>query len=258
MIRYLFLILTFALEQGFIKAQEIPSIATDRPDQTECPFIVPVGYFQAENGFFYEKTSPKSQSIAYPSVLWKYGCSNRLELRLITEWVSEQAFSQTKIGLAPVTIGFKVSIAEEKGVLPKTAFIGHLTVPTLGSNPFKLPYYATAFRFTMQHTLSDRFTFAYNLGAEWDGETPPPTFIYTVTTGFSISKKVGSYLELYGFSPQNQRSDHRLDGGFTYLINDNVMLDASGGLGLTSNAPKYFGALGFSYRFKTKKIKKWW
>ena len=33
------------------KAQELPSIQTDRPDQTECPFITPKNYFQLENGF---------------------------------------------------------------------------------------------------------------------------------------------------------------------------------------------------------------
>lgn len=256
MIQYYLLVLIFILGKSPIKAQEIPAIATDRPDQTECPFIVPKGYFQAENGFFYEKTSRNTQSMAYPSVLWKYGFSDNFELRLITELVSEKESSQMQIGLSPVTVGFKVSIAEEKGWIPKTSFIGHLTVPKWASKPLRMNYYATAFRFTMQHTLSDQFAFAYNLGAEWDGETPESTFIYTVTTGFSISKKVGSYLELYGFAPQNQQSDHRLDGGLTYLISNHVMIDLSGGLGLTSNAPKYFASFGFSYRFKTKILKK--
>ena len=32
-------------------AQDLPSIQTDRPDQTECPFITPRHYFQLENGF---------------------------------------------------------------------------------------------------------------------------------------------------------------------------------------------------------------
>lgn len=253
MIRFYSLALIATLGKTVVKAQNMPPIATDRPDQTECPFIVPKGYFQAENGFFYEKISLNSQSLAYPSVLWKYGLSENFELRLITELASEKELSQTKMGLSPVAIGFKVRITEENGMIPKTSFIGHLTVPKLASKEFKTNFYAPSFRFTMQHTLSKRFTLAYNLGAEWDGETPEPTFIYTLTTGFSMTEKLGSYLELYGFSPQKQQSDHRLDGGLTYLISNNVMIDISGGLGLTSNAPKYFVSLGFSYRFKTKK-----
>lgn len=235
-----------------IKAQDMLPIATDRPDQTECPFIVPKGYFQAENGFFYEKTRVNSQSLAYPTVLWKYGLSDNFEWRLITELVSEKEGTQTLKGLTPIKVGFKVKISEEKGFVPKTSFIGHLSIPKFASREFKEIFYVPSFRFTMQNTLSDRFVLAYNLGAEWNDETPEPTFIYTLTTGFSISEKLGSYLEIYGFSPQNQKADHRLDGGLTYLINNNVMIDISGGIGLSVNAPKYFLSLGLSYRFKIK------
>jgi hypothetical protein len=108
----------------------------------------------------------------------------------------------------------------------------------------------------MQHTLSNKFTLAYNLGAEWDGETPEPTFIYTLTSGMSITEKLGAYIELYGFAPQNQSADHRADGGFTYLITNDVMVDISGGFGITKESPKNYFALGFSYRLNTKKQKR--
>lgn len=252
MIRFFLFALIFHLEKTAITAQDKDPIATDRPDQTECPFIVPKGFFQVETGYFYEKTTENRQSMTYHGVLWKYGLFDNLELRLITELVADKDLAQLKRGLSPVTIGFKVSITEQKGWIPKTSFIGHWTVPNWASKELRAPYAAPAFRFTMQHTLSDRLALAYNLGAAWDGETPEPTLIYTLTTGFSIHEKVGYYLELYGFSPKNQPSDHRLDSGFTYLINNNAMMDISGGLGLTSNAPKYFVSVGFSYRFKTK------
>ncbi len=234
-------------------AQNLAPIATDRPDQTECPFIVPKGYFQAENGIFYEKTTQNNQSIAYPTVLWKYGLSDNFEFRLITERISEKEGTQVLKGLPPIKVGFKVKISEEKDFMPKTSFIGHLTIPKFASKELKGSFYAPSFRFTMQHTLSDKFALAYNVGAEWDGETPEPTFIYTLTMGCSISEKLGSYLEIYGFLPQNQRADHRLDGGLTYLLNHNVMMDASGGIGLSPNAPDYFISLGMSYRFAVGK-----
>lgn len=249
MIRFFLLPTIIVWGSVAIKGQNMPSIATDRPDQTECSFIVPKGWIQAENGFFYEKTSINNQSMAYPTVLWKYGLSDNFEFRLITELISEKERTQTLKGLTPIRVGFKVKISEENGIIPKTSFIGHLTVPKFASKEFRTNFYAPSFRFTMQHTLSDRFTLAYNLGTEWDGETPEPTFIYTLTTGFSITEKFGSYVELYGFLPQNQQSDHRLDGGLTYLINNNVMMDISGGIGLSQNAPKYFLSLGFSYRY---------
>ena len=142
---------------------------------------------------------------------------------------------------------------EEKGVIPTVSFIGHLSIPTAATNNFKASYFAPSFRFTMQHTISNKFTLGYNLGAEWDGETPEPTFIYTLTSGMSITEKLGAYIELYGFAPQNQSADHRADCGFTYLITKDVMVDISGGFGITKKSPDNYFALGFSYRFNTKK-----
>ena len=100
----------------------------------------------------------------------------------------------------------------------------------------------------MQHTLSDKLNLGYNLGAEWDGFSAEPTFVYTLTTGYSITEKLGSYIELFGFLPQIDKANHNLDGGITYLINNNFMLDLSSSIGITNNAPKHYFAFGFSFR----------
>ena len=224
------------------------SIETDRPDQTETPAIVPKNKFQFENGFVFEQNKSGSKSFLLPTVLSKYGVSENLELRLITEFIYDKTDDIRLSGISPVKIGFKVKLSDEKGIIPKTSFIGHLSIPRIASKELKSIYYAPTFRFTMQHTLTDKITLAYNLGSEWDGETPEPTFIYTLTTGFSLSEKMGSYIELYGFAPQNQHADHRFDGGFTYLLSNNAMIDMSAGFGITENAPDYFLGLGFSFR----------
>lgn len=100
----------------------------------------------------------------------------------------------------------------------------------------------------MQHTLSEKVSLSYNLGCEWDGISPEPTFIYTVASGFSISEKWGSYIEFFGFMPQNQKSNHNFDAGFTYLIFPNFMFDLSSGFGISKYAPKHYFAFGFSFR----------
>ena len=251
MIKY-FLLLTILF--GFMKpklfAQDISPIQTDRPDQTECPFTVPKKHFQMETGFSYEKINGDDKTFGHPSVLYKYGISENAELRLITEFTTEKTKGLHISGLQPVTVGFKVNIAKEKGILPTTSFIGHLTIPYLAIQKLKATYYAPAFRFTMQHTLSKKLSLGYNLGAEWDGETALPTFIYTLTTGYSVSDKVGAYIELYGFAPQKSKADHRFDCGLNYLLRTNILLDVSGGIGLTDNAPDYYFAIGFSFRLK--------
>lgn len=229
-------------------AQETEPIQTDRPDQTETPSIVPKGMLQVETGFSFQKNEENSKTNTLPSTLWKYGVNDHFELRLITEFVSEKLGSETTSGLNPILIGCKIKISDEKGFWPKASFIGHISLPNMASTNFKTDFYAPEFRFVMQHTLSKRMSFSYNLGAEWDGFSPEPTFIYTVTTGLSITDKLGAYIEFFGFAPQQDKANHNFDGGITYLINHNFMVDLSSGIGVTENAPQHYVAVGCSFR----------
>ncbi|MDR7369884.1 transporter [Flavobacterium aquidurense] len=244
------IVLLFLFFVSWSYAQDLPSIQTDRPDQTECPFITPKGYFQFENGFSYEKTAKGSNEIIAPTVLAKLGINDHFELRLITEFVINKENANQVSGINPVFLGFKTRLFEERGIIPVTSFIGHIGIPKLASKNFQTTYYTPEFRFTMQHTLSEKQTLSYNLGAEWDGITPEPTFIYTLTTGYTFSEKISGYVELYGFLPQYQEPDHRFDAGLNYLFNDNHQLDISGGIGISDTSPDYFLALGYSFRFK--------
>ena len=249
---YLILLLFELFFCSKLSAQSLQPIQLDRPDQTECPFITPENYIQAESGFNIENVSADRQLLTTPTVLWKYGVNKKFELRFITELITDKNNSDKFTGLAPVTFGFKTALFEEKGIIPKTSFIGHITTATMGSEKLQTKYIAPSFRFTMQHTISDKMVLAYNLGAEWNGEAAAQTYIYTLTTGFSLTEKLGMYTELYGFKTAYTKADHRFDGGFTYLINDDFIADISGGFRLTDNAPKNYISLGLSYRFKVR------
>lgn len=231
-------------------AQDLPSIQTDRPDQTECPFITPLHYFQFENGFSYEKNNAYSELIVAPTTLTRFGVNKYFELRLITEYVVSKENSITYPGINPILIGFKTKLLDEKGIIPTTSLIAHIGFPEVASTQYRANYYYPEFRFTMQHTISDKQSLSYNLGAEWDGIDKKPTFIYTLTTGYSLTTKIGAYLEFYGFVPQIGKADHRFDLGLTYLFNPNHQLDISGGFGLSAISPEYYFALGYSFRFK--------
>ena len=72
------ILLLFCFPLG-LYAQSVGRIETDRPDQTECPFIVKKGYFQAEMGF---NQSPAET--LFPTSLLKIGLTKRLELRYVS------------------------------------------------------------------------------------------------------------------------------------------------------------------------------
>jgi hypothetical protein len=245
---FVLLIPALIFSQETKESNLLEPIAADRPDQTETPYIVPKGMFQMENGFSYEKTNDEESAVVSPTILFKYGINENIEIRLITEYSSTTSDDNKISGFHPILVGTKIKVCEEKGILPKTSFIGHLLVPDFASEELKAEYYAAEFRFTMQHTLSDKISLSYNLGAEWDGMFPDATFVYTLTSGYSITDKFGSFIELFGFAPQNDRASHNFDGGLTYLISNDFMIDTSAGFGITDNAPEYFISVGFSFR----------
>ena len=234
---------------------EKPELITDRPDQTEAPNLVPQGGLQVETGFVYEKDSDQgltTKNFTYNTTLIKYGVNEHLELRFISEYlgvdtqVSESQAYKVK-GFSPLALGVKIKLADEKGFWPQAAMIGHINLRT-GSEEFKPENTAVDFRFTFAHTLSNKFALSYNLGAEWDSESPGATYTYTLSLAYVITDKLGVFVESYSFFPEYGKADNRADAGFTYKFSPVVQWDISGGIGLSKNAPDSFLSTGISFR----------
>lgn len=253
----LYLLLITICSAVIANAQQTGRMETDRPDQTESPFITKHKYIQAEIGFNREYNKG-IQAFIHPTVLWKYGAVKKFEFRLITELVSVEnslSLSSKKYtsSLLPVQLGGKLSLSEEKGILPKTSVIFHIAAPKIASKKFRATKWAPNFRFTMQNTLSQNIGLGYNVGAEWDGESNTPFWIYTISPGFNIGKKWYAYIEAYGAIAKNQKPEHAIDGGIAYYFSDDTKIDFSGSVGISEEALDNYIAIGFSFRFNTKK-----
>ena len=227
-------------------------IRADRPDQTETSFLVPDGYFQMEFGFSITDTDP-GFLYTYPSALWKYGLTDNFELRLITQYVTIQKEpNPNQNGFLPLAAGLKARLSEQKGVLPKVSFIGHVRVPGVVSDEFESTWLAPDLKLAFDHIVSDFFSVGYNAGLFWDGENPEPFFTYTLSTGYAITNRLGAFAEVYGATRQRDQDPMQLyaNAGLTYLIGNDFLLDVSASQGLTEDANLRYVAAGFSYRFK--------
>jgi hypothetical protein len=241
-----------------VKAQEnAPDLVTDRPDQTESSIVVPLRSLQIESGFVYaldENPLARAKNISYNTTLMRYGLLENMEMRLGIEYAGEEVTDQStgkktsSYGFSPLYTGLKLQITHEKGFMPEIAFLAGLELPFTAHKTFKTSHTAANMRFSLSHTLSERFSLGYNLGAEWDGDTPVPSYFYSVALGLSITGKAGAFIEFYGLIPEKGISTHLIDGGITFLIKQNLQLDASGGLGLNKEAVDYFISFGISYR----------
>ncbi len=229
-------------------AQTTKEIETDRPDQTETPFSVGKYMFQAENGFSRTNLENTLYQNTLVSLL-RFGLSEKFELRAE---ITRDGFTTNKnkitAGLQPLELGFKANLLEEKGLMPKTSIIAHMAIPKAATNDFKGQYFSPNFRFTMQHSLSKKQSFSYNLGGEWGADDGRFTPLYTLASGYDFTSKIYGYIELFGFFPQKQIAEHSFDGGIAYLVKPNLQLDISAGVGLSKTAPENYWALGLSFR----------
>ncbi len=244
--KLLTLLLLFAAT--FSNAQD--NIETDRPDQTETVTTVPKGRFQAESGFAHTNTERNSSGTTLPEILLKYGINGKVEIRLGSEMEYLKYADSSDYGLLPVKVGVKINLWEGKGIIPETSLLANITLPKMASKKLQATYAAPEIRLLFENDISDAIQIGYNFGAEWDGESAEPTFIYTLSADFVLSKRLESFIEGYGYLPQLGRADHWIDGGFKYLITKDIQVDISGGYELTSHQHYhgYFESLGFSFR----------
>ncbi len=67
--------------------------------------------------------------------------------------------------------------------------------------------------------------------------------------GFSLSEKIGSNVEGYGFLSRHAQPDNRV-GAVIYLLLNNLLLDLSAGIGPTILPPDVFLVVGILFRLK--------
>lgn len=68
-----------------------------------------------------------------------------------------------------------------------------------------------------------------------------------------MSDNLGAYTEWFALIPSGAdttKTQHFFNGGFTYLINNDVQFDIRAGVGLNDAADDYFVGTGLSFRFQ--------
>ncbi len=264
-ITYVFIAILFSM--AFVEAQNDSAsnpasepLVTDRPDATESPSTVAPGFIQVETGGFYESFEEggvKNETFTYNTTLVRLGLLDNLELRVGWDFVEGQtSINGNKVndvtsGFNPLLLGAKVGITEEKGWLPEIGLLGHLYLPFMASTDYRPETTGVDFRFSFAHTLSEKSSLSYNLGAQWRDDSPEAAYIYTLSYGYSISEKLGAYVELYGDFPEDNKANHLWDAGLTYLLSNNVQLDATVGSSITDGQDILISG-GISFRLPTK------
>ena len=256
------------LGPALLGAEDDPDAAaplvTDRPDQTESAAVVAAGLVQVEAGFTHVEDEPDGGDLVVADgigeTLVRIGLVRGLELRLgfagyRLEELDTATGETSDEGYGGATLGAKLGLLEERGARPRVALIAGTTIPS-GARRFSTDDFDPFVRATASHTLSERLSLGYNLGAAWlteeddaGDEDTLSVLLGTVTCGIALSERVATFVELFGESGLSAEDDFTAaDAGATWLVLDNLQLDLSGGIGLSESAADWFGGVGVSFR----------
>jgi hypothetical protein len=241
-------------------------LVTDRPDFTEASSTVGLGVLQIESGytFTYDDDDGRFHGHSGPEALFRYGIADIVEFRLVWNyaWEVSREGGQDVVtdGADDLIIGTKIDMTNQGVWMPESALVIHLPLPT-GARAFSSRHADIQFNYLYSWELSECFTLAGSSGYSTTAEltTIGPNevldrhnvFHQSVTGALSLTETLGWYTEFFGLYSDGRVVDapeNYLNGGFTYLLNNDVQFDIRAGVGLNEAADDFFGGAGVSLR----------
>ncbi len=235
-------------------------LVTDRPDFTEASSTVGKGVAQLEIGYTFtsdDSGGTKTRSHSFPEPLLRYGIlQDWLELRVAWNYNEEQTNGVTASGADDLYLGFKIGLTPQQGVLPEMALIPQMTTPT-GAGAFTanevLPGANLIYGWEINDFLSTAGSTQFNRSIDDGTGNAYTEWAQSWTVAYTITDEFGAYTEWFALFPHSAdtaRPEHYFNGGFTYLLSDDVQWDIRAGKGLNGAADDYFVGTGVSLRYR--------
>jgi len=241
-------------------------MSTDRPDQTESPYTVDAGHFQAEIDlvsavFDRDRSGGDRRTRGWgTSVNLKAGLLNNVDIQFVFDPYVHAQFDdfvaktkETASGFADFQTRLKVNLWGNDGGKTALAIMPFVKWPlpasglrnghTEGGVIFPVAIELPAGWGT---TLMTEFDFVSSGADGYDAD-----FVNSITFSHDIAGRLGGYIEFFSVasSASNSKWQGQFDLGFTYGVDDNLQLDAGCNFGVTSSAPDFNPFVGVSFRF---------
>ena len=201
---------------SLIEAEEFSSISTGRPGVANPTSSISKGLYQFEIGI---KTDLKD-NLAYP-LFFRTGIMNSTEIQI-------GCSDNLSVGILYGDLNIIKQLEQ--------SFI--VTV-SLSENNEELTSTDLYLPFSISSNIPVWGQVAASFPTQGD-----PSFSYALATGGGFGEKMGWFVELYG---NITTEEQEIDAGSTYLINNTMQVDFSGGVSLENTNSK-FVEVGFSFR----------
>jgi hypothetical protein len=247
----------FSIQFSTAQSDDPGEIQPDRPGLGEATSVVPKKYVQIEMGGNFQWDSDggaTTMNLTYNSTFIRIGIFDNVELRLnlgLRQDFVNSSFGNmnTKVGFMPWGLGFKTKLFDQKGVIPRTSFLGCLQIPYPAADFLRTDHIAPYFLIPMEWDLTEKLLMTGNLGVFWNGNNANPGYFASLGFDYVLPAGFGVFLEAYANIDDRAFFTPAINGGVVWLVKQNLKLDISAGLGLNKNTPDGFVNGGISIRF---------
>lgn len=233
-------------------------LVTDRPDATESAITVAPGAVQLESGY----TFGKLEGIRVHNlgeVLLRVGVADRLELRFGVnsyQWVRGPRAAEQ--GLQDSTIGVKLQLLDNGGRtglgIPQIAVLASTSLPT-GSSLVSQNKLQPEIGLAVAWDLTERLALGANAFYAYGNDVIVDERFHqtraTLALGIALTDRWGTYAEYFGAYTvirSGPREDY-VNGGVTFLVDNDLQLDARIGYGLNGLDDDFFVGFGSGVRW---------
>jgi hypothetical protein len=244
-------------------AQDAP-ICADRPSKATGECTVPAGRVQLETGLIdwaHDHDGGATSTFAtFGSSLIKYGISRKADIELgLTPLESlhirAAGARETATGFGDTVVRMKYKLTSDDAPV-QVALDPFVKLPTashrLGNGKVEgglvVPMSAQLGKGGLTMSVDPEF----DVLADDDGHGTHASMIQVINLGAAISDKLGVSAELWGrwnWDPAGTARQASADGAVTYLINNDVQLDAGANFGLNRRTPDVELYTGVAVRF---------
>ncbi len=249
-------------------------LVTDRPDFTEASSTVGGGVVQLEAGYTFsyfdsEKDGTITRGHTIPEALWRIGITDRIELRIVWNYAwernTEGGVTSFADGADDLQLGTKIAVSQQNHIIPESSVIFQSNIPT-GGNEFTGHKTSFGINYLYSWELPNGWTLGASTGFDTATEFVPlvpgvmpvvegkDDYVFwhqSATFAIPLNDRLGAYFEYFGLYKHaftGRGTENYLNGGFTYLLNNDVQLDIRAGKGLNDNSDDMFAGAGISIR----------
>lgn len=210
-------------------AQDDVAFVADRPGYVWGAEVLAHHKLAWENGLLFENTA-EARTLMLNSTILRYGIFENAELRVGADFLmKDQGFGFQGFGISPLTVGLKINCYEGEGLIPSVGVLAEFQSPHVGSKELRPSHIAPHCYLLMEEILSDRFSFCWNAGLEWDGESATPTTFLGLGVWFFPIEELGSFVETNNYLHPDG-NQYLTEFGLTWMPSNKVQLALSAGL----------------------------